>query len=147
MTAAADPVTIQPRRPKLNDLGPDVVRQSMKAYRTIPSFILLTLALGIGPAAAQNREKPAELSLGDAITRVQQETNGQVLSAESRRWDRHIEYRIKVLTPEGHVRVMTVRANSGMGNGNGFGNGSGPRPMSPSPRIPTGRHAGGKEKH
>lgn len=122
----------------------------MKAHRTIPSFILLALALGIGPAAAQTREKQAELSLGNAITRVQQETNGQVLSAESRRWDRHTEYRIKVLTPEGHVRVMTVPASGGAtGNsfGNNFGNGSGPRPMFPSPRIPAGRHVGGKEKH
>lgn len=106
----------------------------MKAFRT--SLLLTALLLGTGPAWAQSQAKPGDLSLGDAVTRVQQETSGQVLSAESRRWDRRTEYRIKVLTPEGHVRVMTVPAS-----------GNGARSAPPSPRNPPARHLGGKEKH
>ncbi len=106
----------------------------MKAYRTI--LLFLPLALGASPAAAA-QAKSADLSLGEAVTRAQQETNGQVLSAESRRWDRRTEYRIKVLTPQGHVQVMTIPA-SGSEN---------IRPTTPSTRNPPARRAGGKEKH
>lgn len=107
----------------------------MKAPCTISRWLPLLLALGTGPALAQSQPRPGELSLGDAVTRVQQETSGQVLSAESRRWDRRTEYRIKVLTPEGHVRVMTVPAS-----------GNGAHPGSPSTRNPPARRPGGKEK-
>lgn len=103
----------------------------MKTRRILP--LLVPLALGLGPAMAQTRAKPADLSLGEAVSQVQRETQGQVLSAESRRYDRRTEYRIKVLTPQGHVRMMTIPANTG--------------PTAPSNRNPSGRHAGAKEKH
>ncbi len=107
----------------------------MKAYRILPLLVPLALLLGASPAAlAQARS--GDLSLGEAVTRAQQETNGQVLSAESVRRDRRTEYRIKVLTPEGHVRLMSIPAT-----------GEDVRPSSPSPRNPPGRRAGGKEKH
>ncbi|HKR77333.1 MAG TPA: PepSY domain-containing protein, partial [Rhodanobacter sp.] len=85
----------------------------MKANRILPLLapLALLLALGANPAAAQAR--PKDLSLGEAVSRAQQETNGQVLSADSVRRDRRTEYRIKVLTPQGHVRVMTIPANGG----------------------------------
>ena len=108
----------------------------MKVHRILPLLAPLALALGASPAAAQAR--PGDLSLGEAVTRAQQETSGQVLSAESVRRDRRTEYRIKVLTPQGHVRVMTIPAGAG---------GDSIRPPSPSPRIPPARRAGGKEKH
>jgi len=95
----------------------------------------LALALGIGPAMAQ---KQGELSLGEAVSRAQHETRGQVLSAESRHYDRRTEYRIKVLTPEGHVQVMTIPANGAV---EGFR-----QPVQPN-RNPPGRRAGGKERH
>ncbi len=109
----------------------------MKACRTW--VVSLALVLGAGPALAQSQAKPGELSLGDAVTHVQQETDCQVLSAESRRWDRRTEYRIKVLTPEGHVRVMTVPAS-----------GNSARPALPAIRNiphPPARDFGGKERH
>lgn len=107
----------------------------MQARCTTPWLLALLLALGTAPAWAQSQPKPGELSLGEAVTRVQQETSGQVLSAESRRWDRRTEYRIKVLTPEGHVRVMTVPAT-----------GNGARTAPSSTRNPPARRPGGKEK-
>lgn len=101
----------------------------MKTRRILPLLVLLALCLG--QATAQTRASP--LTLGEAVSQVQQETQGQVLSAESRRYERRTEYRIKVLTPQGHVRMMTIPANAG--------------PAAPSNRNPSGRHAGAKEKH
>jgi hypothetical protein len=97
----------------------------------------LALALGVGPAMAQAQGKQSELSLGEAVSRAQHETRGQVLSAESRHYDRRTEYHIKVLTPAGHVRIMTIPANGG----DNFR-----QPAQPN-RNPAGRRAGVKEKH
>lgn len=108
----------------------------MKARRILPLLAPLALALALSPALAQTHGRQPELSLGEAVTRAQHETRGQVLSAESRRWDRRTEYRIKVLTPQGHVHVMTIPST---GNEN-F------RPAPPT-RNPPGRRAGFKEKH
>jgi hypothetical protein len=108
----------------------------MKIHRILPLLAPLALALGISPAAVA-QAKPGDLSLGEAVNKAQQETSGQVLSAESVRRDRRTEYRIKVLTPQGHVRVMTIPAATG----------DSMRPPSPSPRTPPARRAGGKEKH
>lgn len=110
---------------------------TMKTRRSL--LLLAPLALGMGAAMAQTQGKPAELSLGEAVSRAQHETKGQVLSAESRRFERRTEYRIKVLTPQGHVQVMTIPATSG---GENF------RPApAPSTRNQPGRRAGVKEKH
>lgn len=49
------------------------------------------------------------ISLDEAVTRVRRDTGGRVLSAEAR--DNH--YRIKVLLPNGAVRVINVDARSG----------------------------------
>lgn len=43
---------------------------------------------------------------------VQQRVGGKVLSAEPRHIGRRVEYRIKVLTPEGHVRVIIVSSDA-----------------------------------
>lgn len=108
----------------------------MKVQRILPLLASLALALGASPAASA-QAKVKDLSLGDAVSRVQQETSGQVLSAETRRFDRRTEYRIKVLTSQGHVRVMTIPASDG----------DNVRSPSPSTRNPPARRAGGKEKH
>ena len=49
------------------------------------------------------------ISLDEAVTRVRRETGGRVLSAEAR----NSRYRIKVLLPNGTVRVVNVDARSG----------------------------------
>ncbi|MBD8898910.1 hypothetical protein [Rhodanobacter sp. DHG33] len=109
-----------------------------KTRRTLLLLAPLALALGMSPAIVRAQQgKPSELSLGEAVSRAQHESRGQVLSAESRHYDRRTEYHIKVLTPEGHVRMMTIPANGG----EGFR-----QPVQPN-RNPPGRRAGGKEKH
>lgn len=52
-------------------------------------------------------ERP--VSMRDAINRVRKQTGGRVLDAQ----DRGKHYRIKVLTPDGEVRVYRVDAQSG----------------------------------
>lgn len=55
----------------------------------------------------------AGISLNEAVQQVRQETGGRVLSAdESSQGGRRV-YRIKVLTPSGHVRVYVIDAQSG----------------------------------
>ena len=49
------------------------------------------------------------ISLDEAVARVRRETGGRVLSAEAR----DSRYRIKVLLPNGAVRVVNVDARSG----------------------------------
>ena len=51
-----------------------------------------------------------ELSTQEAVAKVQQETNGKVLSVQTLTMGKHKVYRIKVLTPDGQVRVVQVSA-------------------------------------
>lgn len=50
----------------------------------------------------------AALTLQDAVAKVQRETQGKVLSAETKHNGRQTVYRIKVLTRDGQVRVIEV---------------------------------------
>lgn len=52
-----------------------------------------------------------QMSLERAVQQVQQQTNGRILAADSIPNGRNKLYRIKVLTPDGHVRVMQLRSN------------------------------------
>ncbi len=54
----------------------------------------------------------AELSLEQAIEKVEHETRGKVLGAETVYLAEQKVYRIKVLTREGEVRVIQVQADS-----------------------------------
>lgn len=65
-------------------------------------------------AVAQSSASPAKnLSLDQAVEQVQRQVGGKVLSAEPRQVGRKTEYRIKVLTPEGHVRYIGVPSEVG----------------------------------
>jgi hypothetical protein len=67
--------------------------------------LLLAASLVPGPVAAQRAT-----SLQDAVESVQRKTGGRVLSAETVRAGKDKLYRVKVLTPEGRVQVITVPA-------------------------------------
>ena len=98
------------------------------------SFILTLLAslclVGTTVASAQ------ALTMDQAVLKVKQETGGKVLSAEQRGVGRRQEYRIKVLTPEGHVRVMAVSSDASKNPASGQ-----------STKNPPAKNAGSKEKH
>ncbi|MER3546940.1 MAG: hypothetical protein C4338_04775 [Rhodanobacteraceae bacterium] len=53
----------------------------------------------------------AQMSLEGAVQQVQQQTNGRILTADSIPNGRNKIYRIKVLTPDGHVKVMQLHSN------------------------------------
>ncbi len=62
-----------------------------------------------GPPKAQNGRE--QMSLESAVQQVQQQTSGRILSADSVQNGRNKLYRIKVLTPDGHVKVMQLHSN------------------------------------
>ena len=76
----------------------------MTCNRMFPALALMLL-FGVALAA----EKP-EITLDQAVARVQQETGGKVLSADAMRVGRReVIYRIKVITPKGVVKVMQIK--------------------------------------
>ncbi|MET0935162.1 MAG: hypothetical protein ABWX83_04190 [Luteibacter sp.] len=72
-------------------------------------FAALCLA---SPLAAQADDQ--SMTLEQAVSKVQKETGGKVLSADTRLVERGriTEYRVKVLTLDGHVRVVPVRTET-----------------------------------
>ena len=54
----------------------------------------------------------SEITVQQAVDRVQGETNAKVLSVQTLQVGKRRIYRIKLLTPEGQVRVVDVKANS-----------------------------------
>jgi len=71
---------------------------------TAIALVVLAVLFVTGPAVAVT-------SLQDAISRVERETRGKVLSAETKHNGRNTVYRIKVITREGQVRVIEVPAD------------------------------------
>ena len=97
--------------------------------------LLLAALIPFAGAIAAHSTKPA-VTLDQAVLKVQHETGGKVLSAETRGIGRRYEYRIKVLTPNGHVKVMAISSEASK------------NPASTQPtKNPPGRNPGSKEKH
>ncbi len=67
------------------------------------SILLLVLSLGIAVEPAS-----AAMSREQAVRMVKQQTDGRILSVDTVRRGNRIIHRIKVLTAEGHVRVIEV---------------------------------------
>lgn len=77
--------------------------------------LLTTLLIGLllmSTAQAQRPGAGQHNGLDRAVRQVEKRTGGQVLSAERRRIDGRIKYRIKVLTPRGRVRIIYRNANA-----------------------------------
>ncbi|GAB4345411.1 MAG: hypothetical protein Kow006_02590 [Gammaproteobacteria bacterium] len=68
--------------------------------------LLLVFAHGETPAAAERGELTAE----EAAALVQRQTGGQALEVKSDSRDGRRVYRVRILTPDGRVRVITVDA-------------------------------------
>ncbi len=81
----------------------------IRPFRASAAFALFS---GIFALAAQAQE----VSLEQAVERVQKETEGRVLAAEEIDVGRRKVYRIKVLTREGSVRRVLVSADAKEGD-------------------------------
>ncbi len=84
-------------------------------------FAALLLSVALAPAQARRDARPDRhetrrqdgLSLDEAVARARRDTGGRVLSAQAREDRGRTTYRIKVLLPNGAVRVISVDAASG----------------------------------
>lgn len=79
-----------------------MIVQPRLRYRILAAPFALLLALNV---------QAREVQLQEAVDRVQQETRGKVLSVQTMQLGKRKIYRIKVLTPEGQVRVIQVKAD------------------------------------
>lgn len=75
-------------------------------------FRFATMILLAALAVSSHDAFAAPLSMQEAIAKVQRETGGKVLSAESKTQSRKTIYRIKVLTRDGQVRIVEVPAEN-----------------------------------
>ena len=71
-------------------------------------FRFATIVLLAALAVSSHDALAAPLSMQEAIAKVQRETGGKVLSAESKTQSRKTIYRIKVLTRDGQVKIVEV---------------------------------------
>ncbi|MFH1495502.1 MAG: PepSY domain-containing protein [Pseudomonadota bacterium] len=59
------------------------------------------------------RQPQTRITMGDAMSRVQQAFGGRVIQAQPASVNGHEGYRIKILTSRGEVRVVHVDAETG----------------------------------
>ncbi|HET8942182.1 MAG TPA: hypothetical protein VFN13_09370 [Rudaea sp.] len=74
------------------------------------TFVAICVSLVF--AAASGSAFAKRLTLHDAIVKVEHDTHGKVLSAETKHSGKRTIYRIKVLTKDGQVRVIEVPAEN-----------------------------------
>ncbi len=73
---------------------------------------LIAVLLGCACLTAAPTLRAAAMSMQDAIAKVERDTHGKVLSAETKRTGNRAVYRIKVLTRDGRVQVIEVPADA-----------------------------------
>jgi hypothetical protein len=116
-----------------------------RAMSRLPSmFVRLSSSFAVSVAALLAVPETARAQRVDdlrgAVERVQAETGGRILSAETVRIGRGQIHRVKVLTRDGRVRVVTVqgdmlRERGAVLAGNDAPGGE-PQPASPAPAAP-----------
>lgn len=91
----------------------------VQVIRTIALFSALArrhLALSVivgGALAVSGVQVHAQISVDQAVAKVQREVGGRVLSADSESRDGRVRYRVKLLLPDGRVKIVYVDAASG----------------------------------
>jgi len=99
---------------------PGIRRRAGVSIRSCIAMLALAALIGGVPAFAQQKggkpartapPPPQQMSLEQAVKQVQHQTNGRILAADTIPRGQTKLYRIKVLTPQGHVRVMQLHSN------------------------------------
>ena len=80
----------------------------MKPY--IFAFIFLTLALAGTVTQAKQPHPENHTNLDQAVQQVKKQTGGRILSAKTKNNDGQQVHKIKVLLPNGKVRIIRVNA-------------------------------------
>lgn len=111
----------------------------MATYKIFTQALFASCGLGLAVTALAQSDVPT-VTMDQAVRKVEQDTGGKVLSADPHHVGHRVEYRIKVLTPDGHVRVMAIPSETSKGPM------TTPTFTSPS-KNPPGKNPGSKEKH
>lgn len=83
---------------------------ALSLYAGATCLLAATPARTASSAPVSTASTVSAMTLEQAVAKVQSETHGKVLRADKRQYGNTPEYRIKVLTPDGHVRVISVRS-------------------------------------
>ncbi|MGH8214899.1 MAG: PepSY domain-containing protein [Rhodanobacteraceae bacterium] len=81
--------------------------------RVLAGALCLCAAVALArkpPPAAPPSSPPRPASLEQAVKQVQHQTSGHILAADTIQHGQGKVYRVKVLTPQGQVRVMQLRS-------------------------------------
>lgn len=86
-------------------------------YRKLPTVLGCVLLCGTAAVFAAKPPRPAPssrqpASLEQAVKQVQHDTRGHILAADTVSRGKSNVYRIKVLTPQGQVRVVQMHSNA-----------------------------------
>ena len=123
------PAIVQPRLPRLACIWAQGANLRTRLSPRLSICLSALLLPGLALASPQGK---APTTLEEAVAQVQQDTGGKILSADPRRFGRRMEYRIKVLTPDGHVRTFAISSEA---------------PRAGQGKNPAGNGPGNKEKH
>ncbi|MCK7594437.1 hypothetical protein [Pseudomarimonas salicorniae] len=94
------PVRAMPRRH-----GPGLRPRRLLLTVAVCALVALSLPVSV-PVPAQDREERSHARLPESVRRIERETGGKVLQVRPiQRGDREI-YRMKVLTPDGRVKIV-----------------------------------------
>ena len=80
-------------------------------------WLCATTAFARKPPPKQTPPPPKPASLEQAVRQVQHRTGGHILAADTIQHGQAKVYRVKVLTPQGQVRVMQLRSKPRSPNG------------------------------
>ena len=84
------------------------VKSLAKIMNVIKYILLISIIFWSFSVYSLSPESEEPISLEQAANIVKKRTGGEVLSAEKRRSDGRLVYRIKILTPKGRVRSVYI---------------------------------------
>lgn len=100
----------------LVEKGPGVLvlaRNDDKDYNKNDQYRLRKNGHQKGKSYKKENRRKRYMSLDESTSRVQRRLNGRILSAQPYEDGEHLYHRIKVLTPDGVVRVILINPETG----------------------------------
>ncbi|MFV2059078.1 MAG: hypothetical protein ACC653_00260 [Gammaproteobacteria bacterium] len=85
--------------------------RKLKSNNVIFSVVTAILISLYAMLLTSNSHAAKNTSLDNAVTEIRNQTNGKIISADTVTVDNTLKHRIKVLMPNGHVKVFYKPAN------------------------------------